>query len=204
MTTDPRNRQPEQAYEQDLEALRSAWDRLEKAEPPDLTNQAVLSLAKRELEAQGRAFRKRRSFKWLGAFATATIVVLALTLTIEQEQHSPVPAIEEADGIRLDRVKEFADEAEAPADTAAVKAGRENLSKHVPRQNVASAPAAEMKMADADALPESAENELPGAEDWIEQLLLLKESGQDASLAEELAAFRAAYPDYVLPPGLDD
>jgi hypothetical protein len=61
-----------------------------------------------------------------------------------------------------------------------------------------------MKMTDAAVPPEPAEDEVPSAEDWIEKLLRLKESGQDASLAEELAAFRAAYPDYALPPGLDD
>jgi len=204
MTIDPQNHRPDQELERDLESVRSRWDSLQKPGPPELVNQAVLNRAKRELETQGPASLKRPSLKWLGAFATAAVVVLAFTLTIEQEQHAPVPVVEEADGIRLDRDNEFADQAEAYTDTAVTRAKQELPVKPALRKSAVNSPIAEMKMADAAAPPEPAEDEVPSAEDWIEKLLRLKESGQDASLAEELAAFRAAYPDYALPPGLDD
>jgi hypothetical protein len=38
---------------------------------------------------------------------------------------------------------------------------------------------------------------------WIERMLRLKETGQSEELRRQLEAFRAAYPDYPLPPELD-
>ena len=204
MTIDPRNHRPDQEWERDLESVRSKWDSLQKAEPPELLNQAVLNRAKLELETRGRTYRKRPSLKWLGAFATAAVVVLAFTLTIEQEQHAPVPVVEEADGIRLDRDNGFADQAEAHTDTVVTRAKQELPVKPALQKSAVNSPIAEMKMTDAAAPPEPAEDEVPSAEDWIEKLLGLKESGQDERLAEELTAFRAAYPEYTLPPGLED
>ena len=41
-------------------------------------------------------------------------------------------------------------------------------------------------------------------EEWVQQMLELFESNQEAELELELAAFRKAYPEYVLPPELAD
>ncbi|MFC1696215.1 hypothetical protein ACFL1C_08870, partial [Pseudomonadota bacterium] len=55
------------------------------------------------------------------------------------------------------------------------------------------------------ALKEEQEEEaLPDAESWILRLMQLKESGQEDKLAEELEAFQKAFPDYPLPPELDN
>ena len=50
--------------------------------------------------------------------------------------------------------------------------------------------------------PEKGADTIDEAEAWIKRLLLLQETQQDEKLAEELAAFRDAYPDYPLPPKL--
>lgn len=204
MTIDPRNQRPDQEWERDLESVRSKWDSLHHSEPPDLLDQAVLNRAKLELETRGRSYRKQPSLKWLGAFATAAVVVLALTLTIEQEQQSPLPAGGEADGIRLDRDKEFADQADAAEDTTVTRARLESPTRPALSKSAENYPLAEMKMAETAAPAKPAEAEVPDAEDWIEKLLALKASGQDARLAEELSAFRAAYPQYTLPPELEE
>lgn len=44
----------------------------------------------------------------------------------------------------------------------------------------------------------------PDAEEWIQHMLELFESNQESELELELAAFRKAYPDYILPPELAD
>ena len=44
----------------------------------------------------------------------------------------------------------------------------------------------------------------PEAVEWVERMLALEAAGRTSELAAELAAFRAAYPDYPLPPALRD
>ena len=59
----------------DIERLQSEWDRMDRAEPPNLLDHAVLNTARRELEPKNR----RRPLRWLGGFATATVAVLAIS-----------------------------------------------------------------------------------------------------------------------------
>jgi len=185
MTTDTRHQKDENALDQEIAPIRSTWASLEQEEPPGLLDQAVINRARRELEDQGKAGPKRRSIKWLGAFATAAVVVLALTVVFEQEQHAPVPAAAVVDGLRLDR--------DGPA-----------VGKREARVNVESAAIAEKSSAGAMTEAEESPDEIPEANAWIEQLLELKKTSQAEQLALELARFRAAYPDYPLPPELDD
>jgi hypothetical protein len=49
---------------------------------------------------------------------------------------------------------------------------------------------------------EAASDLVPEPEAWIQRMLAMK-NRNDESLAAELAAFRAAYPDYPLPPALE-
>jgi len=239
MTTDPRNQQSEQGLEQNLEKVRSAWSKLESAEPPELLDQAVLNTARRELESKPR----RRSLHWLGAFATATVIVLALTVVIQQDRPVPMPAKQEANGIKLDQAAPVGVKKEADRDAVEQKAGRENLDRQLRLESgqvgearmkrsvpPAAAPVSEPQEADEPALmkaseiefEETATSSMPAesadtmslneemadsvseAEAWIERLLLLKETQQDEKLVEELAAFRETWPDYPLPPELED
>ena len=68
----------------------------------------------------------------------------------------------------------------------------------------AAAPAIAEIAADAETAAEDESAELAEAEAWIERLMLLWETQQDEKLVSELAAFREAFPDYPLPPELED
>jgi hypothetical protein len=193
MTTDPRHQKDESALDQEIAPFRSTWTSLEQEEPPGLLDQAVINRARRELKDQGKAGPKRISIKWLGAFATAAVIVLALTIVLEQEQHAPVPAAEEADGLRLDSDGPTAGKREARVSAMPAK----DMAKETTA-------VAEMKSAAALTVAEESPDETREAAAWIEQLLELKKTHQAEKLAGELARFRAAYPDYPLPPDLED
>jgi hypothetical protein len=114
MTSDPRDRTPESDFDNDLEAVRSAWNGLEKAEPPELLDQAVLNTARRELESRPG----RWPLRWLGGFATATVIVLALSIVTQQDPQAPAPVVDETDGIKLDQSVSTAAKKEVDRDTA--------------------------------------------------------------------------------------
>ena len=216
MTTDKRDQQSEPEFEQDLEVVRSAWLGEEKAEPPELLDQAVLNAAQRELDAR----RKSRPLRWLGGFATATVVVLALTIVIQQDQQSAPGKtddfmLDQAAPVALKKESERDDREEmaAPGQAAGqlmpesgqrteFRAQRSAAPQADPASNAATATVAE-EIAIAPAEPEKGANRIPEAEAWIERLVLLRETQQDEKLVEELAAFREAYPDYPLPPELE-
>jgi len=131
MTSDPRDQKPEIKFEQDLEAVRSAWSGLEKTEPPDLLDQAVLNTARRELE--GRS--KRLPLRWLGGFATAAVVVLALSIVLQQDQQAPVPAMEESENLKLDQAVSAPVKKKTDRDLAEEKAGREQSARQDSAEN---------------------------------------------------------------------
>jgi len=55
---------------------------------------------------------------------------------------------------------------------------------------------------DEDKSGPSSKDDLRQADAWIERLMELQQQGETERLAQELEAFRAAYPDYPLPPEL--
>lgn len=204
MTADRIETQSEQELERDIGTVHQAFTGLEQPTPPDLLDRAVLNLARRELAERGESAGKRYSVKWLGAFATAAVVVLALTVTLEQQQQAPLPAREEADGIRIDSDSTTVTKDELRVQSKSTGPIGQKASRQLSSEPVAASPAAQESLAD-----EAAERLMPpeknlAAEAWIKELLRLKQSGHAARLAEELAAFRAAYPDYQLPPELVD
>jgi hypothetical protein len=209
MTTDPRHQKDEKALDQDIGSIRSTWAGRADEEPPALLDQAVMSRAKRGIEEQTKASRRRRSMQWLGAFATASVVVLALTVVLEQESRVPVPSAREADGLRLDSDAPASNQDQARAKAMPQKARAEQmtpepLTRQLLPKSAATAAAADANSAGIFAETQESESEIPGADAWIEQLLELKKTRQLEELAGELARFRSAYPDYPLPPELDD
>jgi hypothetical protein len=207
MTHEPRKPGQDRELERDLEALRSAWEGLESAEPPELLDQAVLNTARRDLE---RPVRKR-PLQWLGSFATATVVVLAVSLFFWQDSRPPVP---DGDEIRLEpsapesagtellleksampsaepvaparEVKRQAVESRQRAGPAAVAA--EVLEKEIPAR----------ALSDTVASPAETGEPLP-PEAWIEDMIVLLEKGESDALATSLRAFVEIYPDHPLP-----
>jgi hypothetical protein len=86
-----------QPFEADLEALQRAYEGQERSEPSTLLDQAVLNMAKRELETQrtgpgslwGSMFGPRSGPRWIGGLATAAVVVLAVNLILQQPGIAP-------------------------------------------------------------------------------------------------------------------
>jgi ferric-dicitrate binding protein FerR (iron transport regulator) len=198
MSTDRPGYGPDGTYQEDLEAARSAWSRLEQIEPPDLLDQAVLNAARRAAARPSR----RRSTRWLGALASAAVVVLALTLVIRQDPQAPAPPVPVTDGFELELRSadpEAAHETPIQHEEAAPQAA--SKAALVPRQDAASREEAGAPVAAPDALEEMDEA-VPEPDAWVDQMLRLKAAGLNDQLDQELAAFRRSYPDFVLPPEL--
>lgn len=228
MTNDPRKPKDDANFEQELAELRAAWRGMEQAEPPDLVDQAVLNAARREFEPA----RKSRPLRWLGGFATAAVVVLALTLVVEQETRRPdVPAGVEKSRLQeaapAKRAEPTTDPAnlQAPLPPAEPRAVAREARRDAPRLKAAGENAVAGKAeagtaqrfeppaaaappvvdaVEAEAFADEALEEglRPDPEIWIEQLLELEAKGATDELEAGIAAFRAAYPDYPLPPEL--
>jgi hypothetical protein len=201
MTSDPRDQQSGPEFEQELEAVHSAWSGLEQTDPPELLNQAVLNTARRELSAR----RRSRPLRWLGGFATATVIVLALTIVIQQEDQQTTPALKKTNGDMLDQAPPVASKQlnfmNEEGNESRIK--RSAAVPEVSGSDTAVMAVAE-EMSDSPAEPAKASDRIPEADAWIERLLLLRETQQDEKLVQELAAFRDAYPDYALPPELQN
>jgi hypothetical protein len=192
----------------DLEQLQSDWERMERAEPPGLLDQAVLNTARRDLESK----KRRRPLRWLGGFATATVAVLAITVVWLPERPADLPP-PDATGVPAPQDKaaalmqESAPEARDTAPRIDVQKTRRLNAAPAP---AADAPALEMEArrgekgdfmaSESDAVLE--EEALLPPEAWIKQLLALKQEGRIEELEAGLRAFREAYPEHPLPGSL--
>jgi hypothetical protein len=210
MTSDPHNQTKDKTLERDLEEIRSVLADPDSPEPPDLLDQAVLNTARRELARSEKKWPKRFSLRWLGAFATASVIVLALGIVVQQEQESSPPLTsEDSNGVKL-KSDAAAPEKEAAAKSQLMQKTADRDESKLRRAAPMAASAAraddfaELEMADAPAsLEESMAETLP-PEEWLSLLLELKSSNQDQKLAQQIAAFRSAYPDYPMPPELSN
>lgn len=226
MNAEPRESGNDRRLEQDLDVLRASWAERQPAEPPELLDRAILNAARRELERQPvrRRFGQRR-LRWAGALATAAIVVLALSIVVQQEPAAP-PAVE-GNGLRLEPSAPAAApaaKAEQPPDlrpaaplldtqaAAASGNGRpesamapESRELREALSDVPAPPPGGLAGVEADSSSEQAA--APGTltpEDWIEHMRTLLQAGRLEELERERAAFRATWPDYDLPPELQD
>ena len=190
---------PAEDLRADLETVAAAWSALTQAQPPDLLDQAVLNAARRALADPPRS--ARRPLGWplgwptrlLGALATAAVVVLAVTVVLEQSREAPVPR--PASDLNKTVRSPAAPKLEAGDQDAARAVSAETRSA----QQSVPAPAAAMEQD----LAEPAREASPARpEAWIERLRELKSGGDLEAFQRELAAFRATYPAYPLPPEL--
>lgn len=196
--------------DQDLQEVRKAWDSLEKADPPELIDRAVLNAARRDL-----AGRRKGGIRWMGGFATAAVVVLALSITLLQDEKPPVPLPAEPDGLKLDQAAPGAPTAKLRRDPALNDVGEAEMQlrrekreqfklEAVAEKSAAQAPAA-ASVADSAEMDldeqERPMEETPGPEAWLERLERLRQSGDGERFQQEVEAFLEVYPDYPLPPG---
>ena len=103
-----------------------------------------------------------------------------------------------ADPDSMEDLRNEVDELElAPRESGQVT--EENMPMEQAGRTVAAPPAAAMLEK-----KDKSTQDLPDPEEWIQRLLLLNQSQLYEKLEEELAAFRMAYPDYPLPPELEE
>lgn len=185
---------------QDLEWVERRWVSEENASPPDLLDQAVLNTARRAIPA-----KRKRPARWFGGLATASVALLAISLVFLQEPGVP-PEVEVGD----------ADSTIAPAEESMIRAAPLDEK----RQDAVVAPAAAPLRKESFRAPEAASTDRTGVtamadqaaeadspidpDTWLEELLGLHEQGAYEALARELEAFRSVYPDFELPPALQD
>ena len=208
---------------QELERLQSDWDRQERAEPPELLDQAVLNAARRDLKPA----RRSKRLGWVGGFATAGIAVVALSLVLLQETpQSPLPTPLEMPA--QEAPAEFRAEKGMPLSRSAKAVKKQEMSAAPTTAEPAADPAVRTAPAAAsrpqpevmrdsvaglrvneeaqEELLESAGKAAPALapEEWLEQIQRLHERGDEEELARQLQAFRSTYPDYPLPENLRD
>lgn len=193
--------------EQDLEALKAAWSDLEPVDPPGLLDRAVLNAARRHLPGPAEP-----PLRWGAWLATAAVAIMAIGLLIRQPEELPSPGIAEDLGLQRDESGRAERRVDAPKPAAehepesalriTGKSTRPAMAREEPAVTLQQAEAPLEMAADAAAAGEPTARRT--AEDWIEQLLMLKRDGRLDELDRELGAFRKAYPDYRLPPELED
>jgi len=199
-------RKNETPNDPDLDAVRAAWRELPAEEPPELLDQAVLNRARRELETA-----RPRRLRWIGPFATAGVAVIALSVWLLQDASPPPSGSDEV--LRLEPAAEPAPpparekQQERRLAPSPVTGREPGTAASQSRARAPSAPLAEANEATPDAVArtgaaadEAAEHRPPDV--WIRDMLALQAAGRTAELRAELAAFRAAYPEYTLPPSL--
>ena len=75
-----------QPLDKGLEDIGRAYGRLEREQPPELLDQAILNKARRAVEARPRWTQ----FGWLHGLTTAAVFVLALSVVLNQRETVPV------------------------------------------------------------------------------------------------------------------
>jgi hypothetical protein len=216
------NQKPEDRLDQDFRQLQRAYDALPEDGPPELVDQAVLNLARRE--AAGGKVRRPWSFGWVHALTSAAIVVLAVAIYTHQPDAGvdeplrvakpPSPKLRDVQSeiqplqipaqrpaytaptpMREIRQRDSAAILAEPTPAAAVE-GEQNLADAVEERS--------SELAAKAAGATDVDDDTPTPEQWLQRILELKREGNEAAAARELQAFRAAWPDYPLPPELSD
>ena len=85
MNTIHNNGENEQALNDDLEKLGSAYQHLEHDQPPELLDQAILNSAHRAVEKK----TGWNQFGWMHGLATTAVFVLAFTVILDQRELAP-------------------------------------------------------------------------------------------------------------------
>lgn len=94
MSNRPNNGENDLSLRDDLDRLGKAYGQLQREEPPELLDQAILNSAHRAVEKKPGWMQ----FGWLHGLTTAAVFVLALSLLFHQREQVPVYE----DGVKLD------------------------------------------------------------------------------------------------------
>jgi len=190
------DRERDQELDVDLQRIRAGYQNLQQDEPPDMLDQAVINLARRELEGQQK--RRKRRMQWIGALSSMALLLITLNLVVDQQGAAPRPPEagskfrKEQDGAGADAVFESRRESSALAPTQDEPAAPVQRSMDLKRSTALS-----------DIAEEQSELEFknePSA--WIERIRQLREEGLTDQAQVELQSFHEAYPEYPVPDDL--
>lgn len=207
-------------FKGDLEKLRQAYDKLDREGPPELLDQAVLNLARREVEKKSHWTQ----FGWLHGLTTAAVFVLAFSIILHQRDPSPVFESDDistrsrllsTEKTAVSKMDSQADEApvrlmekreKAPGDPGAMQIAVEEVRLR-DSDSTATSPAAD-RASDQAGFMAVAEPVMSGvnmgakndtqAEQKLAAIISLKQAG-DESWRDELKLFQEQFPDYPLP-----
>jgi len=179
-----------------LEQIQSDYQRLQNEGPPDLVDQAVLNLARREAEAQ-RTTRRRR-MQWVGALSSMALLVVTLNLVVDQQSPGPRPMDRDMD--KSTRMKQESDAANGAALERRQPAPEPEEASQRQAAPMLQSIGVSSEAAPADQgealLDEDYKND-PDA--WLEHILDLLDRGLDEQAETEVQALREAYPEFPLP-----
>lgn len=174
----------DKSLDKGLDEFGREYGLLERDEPPELLDQAILNSAHRAVEKKPHWMK----FGWLHGLTTAAVFVLAFSIILDQPETAP----EYESGVR---------------DTAPARLQRERVSKIAVQDApyVSSKVQGEVISADQDVASDAfmfeehkLHSTLSVAEQKIQAIIKLKQSGNE-TWKTELKLFKDSYPDYPLP-----
>jgi len=190
-----------------LEQIEERYTRWQGEEPPALIDQAVINLAHRHVEARER--KRRRTLHWISGLSTAALMVLALSLVMQSRPGPPAPAIHKDEVMAPAPLRQKRSMQDAPSIESKSTAQPETFGMPAETEQDSDLAREELGAeARMEALPaeESTDSNFREAilapEVWLEQIRQLRQQGQADEADAELLKFRAAYPDFPLPPDL--
>lgn len=209
----------------DLDRLRSAYQRIEQDEPPELLDQAILNRAHRAVEKKPRWMK----FGWLQGLTTTAVFVLAFSIFLHQPESTPIlqEGIGASEATRMESFKELKkqDQNIESGDLAPVMKAKGLERQDSPRDT--SAAAAPMSVATQDEagerakrsasavqqLSEASEPRLEKGEfpvkdarlpDAIPEEIMNDEAGHDDDVLESMATYEISQPGMVAEPETEE
>jgi len=184
------NGEQDRSLHETLDKLGQSYAQLDRDEPPELLDMAILNSAHRAVEKKPQ----RLKFGWLHGLTTAAVFVLALTLIVHQRENQPAEDIT----IQFDKL-ERSRQAEPAKKQSAEDRSRQSL--QAPKESAIERmdqPAPVAAGAPQTLEPAARGNVDTQAEEQLRAIIRMQQAG-DERWKVELEAFIKSHPDYPLP-----
>jgi len=187
------------ASDRDLESIGHALRGVDPQQPPELVDQAVLSRARRAVEARENA--RPWSFGWPHVLSTTAVIAIALSVLLHlraenaNREDTDIPGVAPQAAAAQSGFRREQDKARSAKSTRDLgSAGTKSLKQAAPM----AAPGA----AEATSSSEHDASRSKDPQAWLKELRRLKQSGDMQEFQRELERFRIEYPDFELPADL--
>lgn len=173
-------------------------------EPPELIDQAVRNMARRELQ-NSAASPLAGKLRWIAGLSTVSIALIAVGISMVQSPgvptSSPAPAALAPERARSEAAKSGSDKAGevSSRDADSPPASLQPKRKAEEESLQATPEAAASQTVLADSVGEMDEARAEPAQAWLELIRQLHDQGLEQEAAEQLRAFHAEHPEYPLP-----